>query len=74
MGEGYGYLFWNRDYTINGENYQAAYCSGNGGNKIYIFKELPIVVVITATAYNQPYGHFQVEQMMEKYILPAVVE
>ena len=74
MGAGYGYLFWNRDYTINSKTYQAAYCSGNGGNKIYIFKELSLVVVITATAYGQPYGHFQVEQMMEKYILPAVVE
>lgn len=74
MGDGYGYLFWNRDYTINGKTYQAAYCSGNGGNKIYVFKELPLVIVITATAYGQPYGHFQVEQMMEKYILPAMIE
>lgn len=74
MGAGYGYLFWNRDYTINGKTYQAAYCSGNGGNKIYVFKELPLVIVIAATAYGQPYMHFQVEQMMEKHILPAVIE
>jgi len=31
-------------------------------------------VVITASAYNQNYGHPQVRMMMNKYILPAVIQ
>ncbi|MBE2219285.1 MAG: serine hydrolase [Ignavibacteria bacterium] len=70
----YGYLFWNSVFTVNGKKYQAAYSSGNGGNKIYIFKDVPIVVVITSTAYGMPYAHRQVNKIMEEYILPSVLD
>ena len=70
----YGYLFWNSEFVVNGKKYQAAYSSGNGGNKIFIFKDVPIVVVITSTAYGMPYAHRQVNKIMEEYILPAVLE
>ncbi|HQU57660.1 MAG TPA: serine hydrolase [Saprospiraceae bacterium] len=69
----YGYLFWNKSYTVAGKAYEVAFASGNGGNKVFIFKDLPIVVVITATAFGQPFAHFQVDQMMEEYILPALI-
>lgn len=72
--EFYGYLFWNKTYTVNNQHYETNYCAGNGGNKIFVFKELPIVVVITAKAYNRPYGHSQVDKIMEKFILPAVLK
>ncbi|WP_083720527.1 serine hydrolase [[Flexibacter] sp. ATCC 35208] len=64
--EFYGYLFWNKKYG----KYETYYCSGNGGNKIYIFNDM--VIVITATAYNMPYAHGQVDKMMEEFILPAI--
>lgn len=70
----YGYLFWNNNFTINGKSYEVSYCTGNGGNKIYIFKDIPFVVVITASAYNQPYAHPQAKEMLEKYIMPAVLD
>ena len=74
MGGYYGYLFWNKDYQVAGQSYEVAYSSGNGGNKIFIFKDLPLVIVITAKAYNQPYAHVQVDKMMEGWILPAMVD
>ena len=70
----YGYLFWNNIYTVDGKEYAYSTCSGNGGNKIYIFKNLPLVIVITASAYGMPFAHMQVDQMMERYILPAVID
>lgn len=73
-GEYYGYLFWNKTYSIGGKNYEAYYSSGNGGNKIFIFKDQPLVIVITSTAYNTPYGHKQVDRMMQDYVLPAVIK
>ena len=70
----YGFLFWKTTYKVNGRPYETFYCSGNGGNKVFVFTEQPLVVVITATAYNKPYGHAQVDKMMVRYILPAVVK
>ena len=70
----YGYLFWNTAYTVNGEKHEAFYCSGNGGNKVFVFKDLPLVVIVTATAYGQAFAHPQVEKIMEGFVLPAVVE
>lgn len=72
--EFYGYLFWNKTYTVNGLNYEVYYSSGNGGNRIFIFKDQPIVIVITATAYNTPYGEKQVEKMMQEYLIPVVIK
>jgi CubicO group peptidase (beta-lactamase class C family) len=73
-GEFYGYLFWNKTYKVDGENYEVYYSSGNGGNKIFIFKDQPIVVVITSTAYNKPYGHSQVDKIIKNYIVPAITK
>lgn len=73
-GEYYGYLFWNKQYQVNGKQHEVSYCSGNGGNKIFIFKNQPLVIVITASAYNQRYAHSQADKIMTEYILPAVVD
>lgn len=58
---------------VGGKAYETFYCSGNGGNSIFIFKDQPLVVVVTATAYGQVYAHTQVDKLMEQYILPAVM-
>lgn len=72
--EFYGYLFWNKTYTVDGKAYNTFYCAGNGGNKIYIFPDQPLVIVITATAYGAPFAHSQEDKMMTDYILPALVK
>ncbi len=71
-GEYYGYLFWNKTYKVNGIDYEVYYSSGNGGNRIFIFKDFPIVVVITSTAYNTIYGHKQVDKIMQNYLIDAI--
>ncbi len=71
--EFYGYLFWNKRYNVKNTEVETYYASGNGGNKIMIFNELDIVVVITATAYGQPYMHLQINEIMEQYLLPAIL-
>jgi CubicO group peptidase (beta-lactamase class C family) len=72
--EGYGYLFWRKVYKIGNKSFESYQSSGNGGNKIIIFTEIPVVIVVTAKAYNKPYAHLQVDKMVEEYILPAIVE
>ncbi|HEY0921539.1 serine hydrolase [Rheinheimera pacifica] len=69
----YGYLFWNDTIQSGQQSFEVAYASGNGGNKIFIFKDIPVVIVITAKAYNKKYAHPQVAQMVSDYILPAIL-
>ncbi|MFK8060358.1 MAG: serine hydrolase domain-containing protein [Polaribacter sp.] len=71
--EFYGYLFWNKTYKVGTKEYEVSYASGNGGNKIFIFKDIPFVVVITSSAYNFPNAHKNADKMMTDYILPAVL-
>ncbi len=72
--EYYGYLFWNKTYKVNDASYEVYYSSGNGGNRIFIFKDSPIVIVITSEAYNTPYGEKQVDKIMEDYLVPAIIK
>jgi len=70
--EGYGYLFWRKVYKVGNRNFEAYQCSGNGGNKIIMFTEIPVVIVITAKAYNKSYAHSQAEKIVQEYLLPAI--
>jgi CubicO group peptidase (beta-lactamase class C family) len=71
--DSYGYLFWNTTFKIGGKRHEAFFATGNGGSKIFVFKDQPLVVVITGTAYGKWYMHTQVFSMMNRYILPAVI-
>ena len=71
--EYYGYLLWNKTYSVNNQPIESYYASGNGGNKIMIFKDIGVVIVITATAYNQAYAHFQSNEIIENYLLPSIL-
>lgn len=68
----YGFLFWNHTYKSGGNIYKAFQASGNGGNKVIIFEDEELVIVITSTAYGQPYSHLQSEYIVENYLLPAL--
>ena len=70
----YGYYWWRERFLIDNRWIETYFASGNGGNKIYVFPSEDLVVVITASAYNQSYGHPQVRMMMNTYILPAVMQ
>lgn len=70
----YGYLFWNQTYTVNGKNYDAFLCNGNGGNKIIVFTTIPLTIIITSTAYNSSFGHTQADEIVTTYLLPAILQ
>ncbi|NQY29800.1 MAG: serine hydrolase [Flavobacteriaceae bacterium] len=72
-GDSYGYLFWNKTYKNNDKEYEVSFCSGNGGNKIFVFKDIPFVIVITSSAYNNPNAHANADKIMTEYIIPAII-
>ncbi|RYY57458.1 MAG: class C beta-lactamase-related serine hydrolase [Chitinophagaceae bacterium] len=71
-GEYYGYLFWNKTLQSGGKSYDTWYCAGNGGNHLVIFRDQPLVIVITAKAYNKPYAHAQADRIITEYLLPSL--
>ena len=72
--EYYGYLFWNKTFKVNGKDHEVFYSSGNGGNKIFMFKDVPMVIVITSTAFNTPYAHQQTDKIVAEYLIPAILK
>ena len=71
-GMGNGYFMWNRAIKSNNKTYKTFNCLGNGGNRIVVMPDEAFVIVITASAYNKPYGHQQVDNLLTKYVLPAI--
>jgi CubicO group peptidase (beta-lactamase class C family) len=68
----YGYLWWLKSFQSGEKKFPAYYMSGNGGNKVAIFPDLDIAVVITSTNYSTHGMHEQTDRMLTDFILPSV--
>lgn len=68
----YGYLWWLKSFKSGGKSYPAFFMSGNGGNKVAVFPELDLAVVITSANYNTHGMHEQTEKILTDYVLQAV--
>jgi CubicO group peptidase (beta-lactamase class C family) len=66
----YGYLWWLHDFKVgdSDKSAHAFYMTGNGGNKVAVFPELDMVVVITSTNYNTKGMHEQTEKLMSQVL------
>ncbi|MBN2089763.1 serine hydrolase [candidate division KSB1 bacterium] len=69
----YGYQWWLRSFIVNDRQIDSFYAIGNAGQFIFVFPELDMVVVSTAQNYDRGWSR-RFYEMLEKYILPAVVE
>jgi CubicO group peptidase (beta-lactamase class C family) len=68
--DGYGYQWWTRRESDS--TFDHYFASGNGGQRIHVFQHLNMVVVFTGSHYNQAIGHRQLDEILERYILPAL--
>jgi len=55
-GDRYGYLWWKRSFSHASGNVDSFFTSGNGGNYIFVFPALELVVAFTGSNYNSPLG------------------
>ena len=69
-GTDYGYLWWRQWLNVNGTRVDGVTAKGNGGQRIYLWRSLDLLVVITGGSYNEqsPSDEIQI-----KYILPAAM-
>jgi CubicO group peptidase (beta-lactamase class C family) len=51
-GNGYGYLWWKREFTLNGVAVECFHTAGNGGNYVFVFPAQELVVAYTGSNYN----------------------
>jgi len=68
QGVDYGYLWWLKYLDADGVRYYSKAAQGNGGQRIFVFPEQNMVVVVTAGNYN---SHSTSDELVSKYILPS---
>jgi CubicO group peptidase (beta-lactamase class C family) len=49
---GYGYLWWKQAYAHGNAQVQSVFAAGNGGNYVFMFPSLELVVAFTGSNYN----------------------
>jgi len=69
----YGYQWWHDTYVVNGQPIHTTEARGAGGQFIFIIPELDSVVVITSGNFRNGKGN-QARDILQKYILPAMVD
>jgi len=67
-GVDYGYLWWLKYLDAGDVRYHSFAAQGNGGQKIYVFRDLNLVVVTTGGNYNT---QSPADELIKTYILAA---
>lgn len=70
-GDRYGYLWWLKTYHANAQSVDAYFASGWGGQRIFVFPSLDMVVVLTGGNYGAKQKDPTAE-IITQYVLPAV--
>ena len=68
----YGYLWWLRSFGPADRKQPAWAMQGNGGNKIVVFPELDMVVVVTSNNFGVRDAHGLADRLITEHILGAV--
>jgi len=68
----YGYQWWREDFRCGDGTVSGWYMSGNGGNKVAVFDDLDLSVVVTARLYGTRGMHEQSTDIINEYVLPSV--
>ena len=71
-GRDYGYLWWTIDYPFGGGSVRAHFMGGNGGQIAMLVPDLRLVIVFNAGNYSDRVGFRIQDEIIPKYILPAV--
>ena len=68
----YGYFWWLKSFATPAAKFPAYLMLGSGGNKVGVFPEQDMVVVITTTNYHERGAHQLTDRLLTDYVLAAV--
>lgn len=69
----YGYQFWKYQFNIKNKRISITEAKGNGGQSVFICKELNLVVVITAGNYGKTQHNAIPYKILKDYILNSIL-
>lgn len=68
----YGYLLWLKSFRSDGRVFRGVLMQGNGGNKVAVFPDQELVVVITTENFNIRGAHELTDKLLTEHILAAL--
>lgn len=66
---GYGYLWWLRNFEVGQQHYESFKAMGWGGQEIFVFEDLDLVVVFTGSNYTT---YVPCDEIVREFILPSI--
>lgn len=71
---GYGYQWWMRQFQVGQQILKCFYASGYGGQFIYVFPEINLVIAMTGSAYlDGQSDERDIRTILEQSILPSFI-
>jgi CubicO group peptidase (beta-lactamase class C family) len=70
----YGYQWWLGRSLLNKREVPWVEGAGFGGQRVFVVPVLDLVVVVTAGLYSSPLQYWLPEEILNRYVLPAIEE
>jgi CubicO group peptidase (beta-lactamase class C family) len=70
----YGYLWWLKTFKSGAGSFRAWLMQGNGGNKVAVFPDRKMVVVITTTNFRVRGAHQLSDKLLTDFVLKSTAE
>jgi len=68
----YGYQWWGGDFHYQDKTYRTYFASGHGGQKVIVFPDYNLIVVISQQVFDNPLGDLNFIAILDNYIIPAL--
>ena len=70
--QNYGYFIFESQYRTACGMHPVWYMAGNGGSQIVLLRDMRTAIVVTRQAYNVHGSSIQTQDLLERYVLPAL--
>jgi CubicO group peptidase (beta-lactamase class C family) len=68
----YGYLWWLKTFKASDRTFRSFFMSGTGGNRVHVFPDQNVVVVITTTNYRERGPHEITDKLLTEQVLAGL--